>query len=73
MPYIVKDGVNGLVAKNKNAIDFATKIQLLMGNHAIREKLQKGIEDTVMNLKTQDDFENGIKGFYNYVLVELKS
>lgn len=73
MPYIVKDGVNGLVAKNKNAEDFAAKIQLLMGNHAIREKLQKGIEDTVMNLKTQDDFENGIKGFYNYVLVELKS
>lgn len=61
MPYTVKDGVNGLVAKNKDAKDMAAQIQSLMGNSLLREKLQEGIEDTVMNLKTQEDFENNIE------------
>lgn len=67
MPYTVKDGVNGFVAKNKNASDMATKIQLLMGNAPLREKLQKGMEDTIMHLKTQKDFEKEIESFYQYV------
>ena len=67
MPYTVKDGVNGFVAKNKDAKDMASKIQLLMGNAPLREKLQEGIEDTVMNLKTQEDFQKAIDSFYRYV------
>lgn len=64
MPYTVKDGINGFVAKNKDARDLASKIQFLMDNVALREKLQEGIEDTVMHLKTQEDFENGIELFF---------
>jgi glycosyltransferase involved in cell wall biosynthesis len=64
MPYTVKDGVNGFVAKNKDASDMATKIQLLMGNAPLRKKLQEGIENSVMHLKTQEDFENGIELFF---------
>lgn len=67
MPYTVKDGVNGFVAKNKDARDMAAKIQLLMGNAPLRERLQEGIEDTVMHLKTQEDFEKGIEEFYKFV------
>lgn len=67
MPYTVKDGVNGFVAKNKDIKDMASKIQLLMGNAPLREKLQKGIEDTVMHLNTQKDFEKGIESFYNQI------
>lgn len=67
MPYTVKDGVNGFVAKNKDASDMASKIQLLMGNAPLRERLQQGIEDTVMHLKTQEDFEKGIEEFYKFV------
>lgn len=67
MPYTVKDGINGLVAKNKDAKDLASKILLLMGNTSLREKLQEGIEDTVEHLKTQDDFEKGIELFYQRV------
>lgn len=67
MPYTVKDGLNGLVAKNKDAKDMAAKIQSLMGNSLLREKLQEGIEETVMNLSTQEDFEKGIELFYQYV------
>ena len=64
MPYTVKDGINGFVAKNKDARDMASKIQNLIGNVSLREKLQESIEDTVMHLKTQEDFEKGIKLFF---------
>lgn len=64
MPYTVKDGVNGFVAKNKDAKDLAVKIRILLGNRLLREKLQEGIEDTVMHLKQSKDFEMGIKQFY---------
>lgn len=67
MPYTVKDGVNGFVAKNKDASDMASKIQLLMGNAPLRERLQQGIEDTVMHLKTQEDFEKGMVMLWDYL------
>ena len=63
MPYTVKDGVNGFVAKNKDAKDMAAKILHLMGNASLREKFQEGIEDTIMNLKTREDFEHSIELF----------
>lgn len=67
MPYTVKDGINGFVAKSKDSRDMAEKIQLLMGNAPLRGQLQNGIEDTVMHLKTQEDFEKGIESFYQQV------
>lgn len=69
MPYTVKDNVNGLIAKNKDAKDMASKIQQLTGNSQLREKLQKGIQETVMNLKTKDDFEKGIDFFYKQTIL----
>ena len=68
MPYTVKDGFNGLVAKNEDAEDFSTKINLLIGNKLLREKLQEGIEYTVMHLKTREDFECGIREFWAAML-----
>ncbi|MBE6283174.1 MAG: glycosyltransferase family 4 protein [Mediterranea massiliensis] len=67
LPYTVKDGVNGFVARNKDSRDMASKIQLLMGNAPLREKLQVGIEDTVMHLKTQKDFEKSVEILYQYI------
>ena len=70
MPYTVKDGINGLLAKNKDSKDLSFRIQLLMGNKTLRGKLQKGIEDTVMHLKQRKDFETGIRVFYQHVCSE---
>lgn len=67
MPYTVEDGVNGFVAKNKDARDMASKIQLLIGNSPLREQLQEGIKNSVMHLKTQEDFEKAIESFYKQV------
>lgn len=66
MPYTVKDGVNGFVAKNEDSKDMAEKIQQLIGNAALRSRLQEGIKDTVMQLKTKEDFNKGISIFYKH-------
>lgn len=61
MPYTVKDGINGFLAEDKNAKSFAKKIMLLTGNDELRLRLQAGIQETIESLKTQKDFENGIR------------
>ena len=70
MPYTVKNGVNGFVAKNMDAKDMALKIQLLMGNNTLRKTIQEGIKETIMRLKTQEDFKEGVMKFYKYILNE---
>lgn len=67
IPYTVKDNVNGFIAKNKDAKDMALKIQQLTGNSELREKLQKGIQESVMNLNTIEDFEKGIYFFFKQI------
>ena len=67
MPYTVKDGVNGLIAKNKDSKDFAAKIELLSGNKELRERLLLGVESSVNQLKTRADFEQGINAFYDEI------
>ena len=67
MPYTVKDGVNGLVAENKNAQSLAEKIMLLSGNQPLRKKFQEGIAKTMQELKTQEDFESGVRNLYETI------
>ena len=67
MPYTVKDGVNGLLAENKNAQSLAEKIMLLSGNQPLRKKFQEGIAKTMQELKTQEDFESGIRNLYEAI------
>ena len=71
MPYTVKDGVNGLIAKNMDSKDFSAKIKLLSGNKELRERLLLGVETSVNQLKTRVDFEQGINSFYNELSEKL--
>lgn len=64
MPYTVKDGVNGFLAKNKDTEDLARKLEGLSFKKDVRKYLQKGINETMSGLMTQDDFCLGIKSFY---------
>jgi len=65
MPYTVKDGINGFLADNKNATSFAEKLIRLVGNRPLHSKLQEGIKCSVDTLKTQEDFEEGIRLLYD--------
>lgn len=67
MPYSIKDGVNGLLAENGNAHSFAEKILALTGNSILRAELQKGMEKTMMHVKTEDDFQQAIVELYSHV------
>lgn len=67
MPYTVKDGVNGLLAENKNAQSLAEKIMLLSGNQSLRKKFQEGIAKTMQELKTQEDFESGVRDMFESI------
>lgn len=64
MPYTVKDGINGFVAKNMDIDDLATKLSCLSFNKTVRDSLQQGIRQTILGLKTQEDFENSIGEFW---------
>ena len=70
MPYTVKNGRNGFLAENKSASSFAEKLLLLVGNKSLRLELQKGIKKSVETLKTQEDFEEGIRALYNKNVVK---
>ena len=64
MPYSIVDGENGLLADNMDSSSFARKLLEIIGDEPYRILLQAGMKKTVNKLKTQDDFERGIKDYY---------
>ena len=60
MPYTIQHGVNGLLAKNRDAEALAGCIREIVGNRELRQKLQQGMRTTVGSLNTQSDFEKAI-------------
>lgn len=67
MPYTIKDGVNGYLASNKDSDDFAMKLLKICGNSENRSLIQRGIIDTISQIKTQVDFQEGIKFFWDTI------
>ncbi len=66
MPYSIKDGINGLLASNKDVQSYSDKILEILGNENFRKSLQEGMKRTIEGLKTQEDFESSIRNYYNY-------
>lgn len=63
IPYTVKDGINGLLAKNKDASDFADKIELLLTNTTVYTKLSQGAFETSAQKRKMDDMLPDIDRF----------
>lgn len=61
MPYTVKDGINGYLAKNMDYVDLADKIEKVLGNRTLRRVMLDNIKQELRNLKTFDDFDMSIK------------
>jgi glycosyltransferase involved in cell wall biosynthesis len=68
IPYTIKDGVNGLLAVNKDAASFARKITMLTGNLNYRKHLQGGMKDTISHIATKRDFEEGIRHTFDEII-----
>ena len=67
IPYSITDGVNGLLVEDKDCHSYADKILEIYGNLSFRKLLQEGMKETICNIKTQEDFEKGIRDFYNNI------
>ena len=64
MPYLIKDGVNGMLAVNKSVESFAQKLIELTGNKTLRSHIQTGMKATIDHLASMEDFKESIKTFY---------
>ncbi len=70
IPYSIKDGVNGLLAKNKDYHSYANKMMEVFGKTKYREQLQDGMKKAMDSIKTQEDFEKGIQDYFSFIKQE---
>lgn len=68
MPYTIKHNLNGYLAKNMDAKDFAKQIMKLLNKKEERKKLQDGIKEFLLSVKTEKDFKFGISKFYKSLI-----
>lgn len=58
MPYLVKDGVNGIVVENKNYAKMAEAISSILINPELRKKLSDGSYQSAKNTISYLEYEN---------------
>jgi glycosyltransferase involved in cell wall biosynthesis len=63
MPYTVKDGINGLLVKNKDIADLALKISTLLSDSALCSKLSQGALQTSLHTRKMSDMDVDIDKF----------
>jgi len=68
IPTVINDGVDGLLVEPENIDDLATKLDLLMGNVALRKKLGRAGEIRVKKKFTEEVYLNNIINFYNDII-----
>ena len=65
MPFIIKHDYNGFLVKNKDLPDFKIKIENVLNNVSLREKLSKGASETFANSRRPPEFIKDINNFIN--------
>ena len=70
MPYIVKGGYNGLLAQNKDPLDFANKIDILLRDRNLWKTLSEGAISTVAGLNQTSEFLSRINAVMRKYLDE---
>lgn len=60
-PYLVKDGMNGIIFKSDNKKDFCDKVEYLLSNSALRLQMGKAAYETILNVW------NGEKAAENFI------
>lgn len=61
MPYLIKNGKNGLLVENKNSEKFASAISNIIENNEMRKSLSQGAYDTTTQAFTQEQYEKLIE------------
>ena len=61
MPFTVKNGINGMLAKNKDFEDFERCIVEIIKNNQLRELLSKGALETYERSRTFEDIDDNVR------------
>lgn len=61
MPFTIKDGYNGFLAKNEDTVDFKKLIEKVVCNPKLRNTLSKGALTTYNESRREADFINDVK------------
>jgi glycosyltransferase involved in cell wall biosynthesis len=72
IPYTVINGVNGLLADNKNGKEFNKKVEMLLSDENLLEKLRKNAFDTYQNCHSENDFNREVSEFINELIMDDK-
>lgn len=68
VPYLIKDGVNGLIFKDKNWTDLAKKVEWLATHEAERKMLSKNAYYTMVNIWNADNASRNLLKLYDALL-----
>lgn len=68
IPTVIDDGVDGLLFESENVDDLAEKLEVLMSNPELREKLGKNGEAMAKNGFTREKYFKNLEKFYMDVL-----
>lgn len=63
MPFTIKHNFNGLLVKNKDLLDFKNKIELVLNDSDLREKLSIGAIETFNKSRRTSEFKSDIEDF----------
>lgn len=67
MPYTIHHMQNGLLAENANIEQMADCLNDLLNNPALHRQLQQGMEQTIRELHTEQDFADAIGQLYQQI------
>jgi glycosyltransferase involved in cell wall biosynthesis len=68
IPSVINDGVDGLLFETENADDLAEKLDMLMSDQQLRQKLGKAAEIRAKQEFTRSNYFSNLITFYNEVL-----
>ena len=67
IPYLIKDGENGLLVKDRDSQDLREKILITKNNRNLHLKLSEGAKETFRKLPSLDDLDFDIINFLNSI------
>lgn len=63
IPYSIRNDYNGLLANNRDVKHFASQLERVLGDRNLRAKLQKGMKESLQEVKDEKDFMSAVESF----------
>ena len=63
MPYTIRDGINGILVKNRNTKELAAKLKLVLGDDSFYRQIADGAKKSAKSFNTLEKLNEDIKRF----------